>query len=268
MNTQTNTEARKLMRLGRDAVLQGLPVPTNEPPWIGAGLLMFHKLRDSNDSRGASDAASIALDLLEATMSKRTTRQPIACARGCSYCCKSTAVSVTAPEAFRLARWLRQNANTSRPELAIDAVLARIDQRAELSLDALLQQRLPCVLLIDDACGVYSARPSNCRRLLSSSVEACKADYEGVPVRIPVIDEAMQKGTHIRALLLAAVAAAGLSTMSYELSEVLAVALRDANSEQRWLAGEDVFADVARRQELGTMQSAVDHWSSRIKRVA
>ena len=67
---------------------------------------------------------------------------------------------------------------------------------------------------------------------------------------------------------LAAVAAAGLSTMSYELSQALAVALRDESAERRWLAGEDVFAEVTRRQELGTMQSAVDHWSTRIKRVA
>ena len=260
-------QSRKLKRLGREAILQGLPVPTNEPPWIGAGLLMLERLRAAAPAAGASEAAVIALDLLEATMARRTSRQPIECARGCSFCC-TTVVSITAPEAFRLARWLSQNAATLPPALAPAAIIERADERAGATLPELLRRRLPCVLLIDNACGAYTARPSNCRRLLSSSKAACKADFEGVPTRIPMVEEAMQKGAHVRALLLAAVAAAGLPTTGYELSQALAIALREPQAEQRWLAGEDVFAGAKLQQDLGPMQSAVDHWRTRLKRFA
>lgn len=250
---------RKLKRLGRTAVQQGLPPPTNEPPWVGAGLLMLEKLVDRSRTDGASEAAAISLDLLEATMAKRTSRQPIACARGCSYCCTSV-VSATAPEIFRLARWLRQNGPSRSPRLAPDAIIAAAAGRTSQSLDELLRQRPACVLLLDGACGAYPARPGNCRRLLSASAAACKADFEGVPTTIPVIDEAMQKGAHVRSLLLAAVAAANLPINGYELTQGLAVALADPAAEEHWLNGRDVFAGLSLTQPPGPSLTTITHW--------
>lgn len=265
MERSTSEQARKLVRLGRDAVLQGLPLPTNEPPWIGAALLMLQKLRAPSSPSGASDAATIALDLLEATMARRTTRQVIECTRGCSFCCHSV-VSTTAPEIFRLARWLQQNASARPPHLTLDMILQRADHRKELTLDNLMQQRPECVLLLNGACTAYQVRPGNCRRLLSLSKAACKADFEGVPSRIPVVEEAMQKGTHVRALMLAAVAAAKLPTTSYELSQALALVLREPDTERRWLNGEDVFSSLQIAHDPGPLQSTINHWLTRLQR--
>ena len=47
-------------------------------------------------------------------------------------------------------------------------------------------------------------------------------------------------------VLLGALAAAGLPTDAFELAAALDVALADPLAEQRWLAGEDVFARLPR----------------------
>lgn len=259
-------EARRLMRLGRDACTQGLPAPTNEPPWIGAGLLMREKLTDRSRENGASEAAIIALDLLEATMVRRTSKVAIECARGCSYCCSSV-VSATAPEIFRLARFLSQNAAARPPDQRPDALVARAAERGALTLAQFVQKRLPCLLLVDDACSVYTARPVSCRQLMSSSRAACRDDFEGRPARIPVVEEAMQKGAHVRALMLAAVAAAGLPVTGYELSQALSIALATPRAEARWLAGEDVFAGCVAHQDMAELGDAIGHWQRLMKRV-
>jgi hypothetical protein len=266
MNVARSDYARKLMARGRKAMRDGMPGPNDEEAWVGAGLLMREALSGDGNSNGASDAAEIALAIVESTLARRAKTVPVACKRGCSYCC-SAVVAVTAPEVLRIARWLRRNA-ASVPRLAPGAVLARCDERAGLSLSDLMQQRPNCPLLIDGACGVYTVRPINCRQLLSSSMEACRADFEGIATNVPFVAEAQQKGAHIRALLLGAMDAAGRDASSYELAQALSIALKLPDAEQRWLGGEDVFAPVAIKKGLDNLKEAAGHWSSRIQAAA
>jgi hypothetical protein len=266
MNLARNDYARKLMARGRKAMRDGMPGPNDEEAWVGAGLLMREALLGDGKSNGASEAAEIALEIVESTIARRSKTVTVACKRGCSYCCSSV-VAVTAPEVLRIARWLRRNA-ASQPRLASDAVTDRCEERAGLSLSDLMQQRPNCPLLIDGACGVYTVRPINCRQLLSSSMEACRADFEGIATNVPFVAEAQQKGAHIRALLLGAIDAAQRNTASYELAQSLAIALKHPDAEQRWLSGDDVFAPVMIKKGLENLQEAAGHWSSRIKAAA
>ena len=151
--------------------------------------------------------------------------------------------------------------------LAPEAVAERCKERSNLTVAGIAQQRLPCPLLIDDACGVYQVRPINCRQVMSSSMEACRAKLAGLPANVPYVEEAMQKAAHTRSLLLGAIEAAGRDTTSYELTQALAIALKDPDAEKRWLAGEDVFAAAAIKKDMENLKDAARHWSSRIARV-
>lgn len=257
-------ERRRLMRLGQEAGLQGMPPPTNEPVWIGAGLVMLESLKRSDKPVGASDCARFALSLLDASLS-RTRKGPIECARGCNFCCSSP-VSVTAPEALLLSAWIKRNAVGREDDRQPRAIAAMAQPRTGRSIEELIAARQPCVLLRDGACMAYDARPGNCRRLFSTSRAACEADFKGAAVVIPTVAEAMQKATHIRALQLGAIAAVGRPVVAYELSQALAIALATPDAEALWLTGEDVFAEAAIKQPPLELHAMIERWRGHLLR--
>ena len=265
MSAGNGEVARILIARGRKAVRDGMPSPKDEEAWVGAGLMIAAKLRTTTSESGASDAADIALEMTETTLAKRSRSVPVACKRGCSYCCRGTAVATTAPEIFRIARWLHRNA-AIKPALAPAAVANRCESRAGLNVAAISRTREACPLLIDDACGVYAVRPINCRQVLSSSVEACRAHYNGLAGPVPYVEEAQHKAAHTRSLLLGAIEAADRDSTSYELTQGLAIALREPDSEKRWLAGEDVFAAAVIKKDMENLKEAANHWSSQIRK--
>jgi hypothetical protein len=264
MASHTSARARKLMARGRSALRDGLPAPADADAWIGVGLILLDELRKRPS--GASRAADIALEAAESTLARRERPVAIACKRGCAFCCHGL-VSASAPEVLRIARWIALNA-TAFPRMAPAAVIERGAPRAGHSVEELDRRKLACPLLVDGACGAYSVRPINCRRLLSTSVDACRADFEGRGSGVPYVAETMHKGTFVRTLLLGAIDAAGFPVTRYELSEALGLALTTPDAEQRWLAGEDVFAPLALKQDLGNIAGEVNGWSRRIKAAA
>lgn len=74
-------------------------------------------------------------------------REDVQCARGCSSCCVA-GLSVCAVEASRLRR-------------AMDGLSTSV--RKTVRSQAADKNRTQCVLLVDDACAVYDARPMVCR---------------------------------------------------------------------------------------------------------
>lgn len=166
-----------------------------------------------------------------------------ACAQGCAFCCHN-AVSVSAPEAFRLADAVRRLPPEEAQALT-EAVRARAEAVRGLSLDEQARRRTPCALLgAGDACRLHAARPLPCIGMVSMDRGACEQVFreERPRVKIPV-DRVFFSvaGAHNLALRLAA-REAGLGARRYELHEALAVALEDPGAEARWLAGEDPFS--------------------------
>ena len=99
----------------------------------------------------------------------------VACSRGCSYCC-SLRVQVQPAEAFTLAAWLRRTASATRLSDVIAKLRANAARTRELGEEARKRTNLPCALLgADGACTAYEARPAQCRRYHSTSLDPCKA---------------------------------------------------------------------------------------------
>ena len=171
-----------------------------------------------------------------------------ACARGCAMCCHLR-VMATPAEVFGLARYIRR-------QLAAEALAELTRQIADTAtrLHAIPRERLlatnvPCPLLVDGACGMYAARPFNCRAYHSLDVDACTASFNNPgdaslthpqSAMVARVNEGVQQG------LADVLGQAGLDRSQYELVTALDEALSDPAAEARFLHGEPAFRSALR----------------------
>ncbi len=243
----TRQQRRKIRRdltdRGHKFVQRGLPERMEDNDRLAVALVLRESFDAARDTYPASALAAAAENMLERTLAIRTKSLPLACAKGCSWCCRCF-VTCSPPEIFRIAYWLRDNADARRIDTS--AIAAEADRRRPLSETDLFKTKPMCALLTEGACGVYDVRPLPCRALLSLSEEACRAGIMENRGQIPLVTTAMDSAEQVRILMLATVRSVGLSDAGYELVGGLAAALAGPDTEQRWLAGEDVFAGVRR----------------------
>lgn len=196
---------------------------------------------------GAADAARVACDrfaeLERAALAREPPIAPIACRKGCSACCVSKVV-VTAPEVIRIARWLRDHLDAA----ALAALGARVraaDARTRgLGRGERALARVPCPLLVDDACSVHDVRPLLCRGWTSLDERACArhfADPEGEPVA-PAHAVAYELASAVLGGLALAARDAGRDGALLELIAALRIALEGEGAAERWSEGQAVFS--------------------------
>lgn len=261
---QRRREARRLKDLGRGALARGLSDDLDNEVPVGVALLIFEALTDAGTQARASAAAALAEQVLDRSLASIERDPAIACRRGCSHCCVTVA-SVTPPEIFRVASWLRQTPGLP-PEMAVANVLQRCDSKAGPSLEAMFAARVPCPALVDHACGVHPGRPLACRQFFSTSLDACVARFSRDEGEIPFVNAAIDRGLLSRILLLGAVRAAGLPDISYELAGALKAALIVPDAERRWLAGEPVFAGVLETPRPASTQAFIERTAKIVAR--
>ncbi|MDX2157694.1 MAG: YkgJ family cysteine cluster protein [Hyphomicrobiaceae bacterium] len=248
MSDDSRQQRRRLVRerlkTGQRALAKGVPQTPTRPDIVGIAEVLRAKLEEAGNDRRASEAARIAQGLSERSLKAHPAKVPIACKKGCGYCCH-TFVAVLPPEAFRLADAVR--GGTSRA-LGVEAVRARTLPLRGLSPDQRVGAKLPCPLLVDGECSVYADRPLVCRQATSLSLPSCIEEYEGTDRegRIEISSAHLAHSSNAHVALLGAMQAAGLPTDAFELGAVLDLVLADPAAERRWLAGEDVFAPLPR----------------------
>lgn len=246
---------RDLRQQGQAAVTWGLPNPATEAAVLGMGLVMREKLSDAASTARATDAAAIAATMLDKTIQKMPQAPSYQCAKGCSYCCHG-AVSVSAPELFRIVRMIERAPSSDKA-----GVIARAKARSASTFEAVLTLRDPCPLLVEGSCSVYEDRPMGCRQFVSTNADACRTAFEQRRGELPFVPGAANAGLILRSLLMGAAASLGLKADTYELSSALVVALEQPDAEARWLAGEDVLAPALKTPQPPNMQGSVQRWS-------
>jgi Fe-S-cluster containining protein len=189
--------------------------------------------------------ASAAFARLEAAVAADPPARPLACARGCSFCCHIY-VSATAPELFLLAEGVRAWPEEKRRRFE-DVLAAAADKVRDLPTRERAALSVPCPLLgPDGACSAYVHRPLACRAYGSFDRAACEQGHAmpAEPVPIPTPRVAMATRRLLAHSLRAALRERGMDGRSYELLAGLERILSTPDAEARWLAGEDVFAGV------------------------
>jgi len=227
-------------RRGMDLTAKG-----SEQSWsvIAAARLVIDMLRSHAPGKAAK-AAKLANEFFEVSLKNNPSKFAIACTKGCAYCCH-VSVTATAPEIFLVASRIRE-----LPRQDFEEALMRVraaDQRTRaMSSQQRARHKIPCAMLKNNLCSVYDSRPGACRGFTSVSVEACRDGFNGLPAQVntPAVWTTL-RSAHKQALW-GALAAVDLPTECYELHHALRIALELPDAENRWLAGQDIFAGVAR----------------------
>jgi Fe-S-cluster containining protein len=241
---ERRAQQRELLKHGQTALRQGLPAMPPKSMLIGLGLLLRDALTSPKHPNPAARAAEIVHQVFEASLAQTPAKLEIACRKGCGYCCHNW-VGATAPEIFLIARHIR--GRTATNWLAPEAVIARASSGIGLDIPARFGAKLPCVFLADNTCSIYAMRPAVCRQVTSTDLATCIEEYDGQGLgdEIMVSKIFLDHARNCRLPLFAALMAAGLPTHAYELSAAITCALRSADTESRWLAGQDVFSGLA-----------------------
>jgi Fe-S-cluster containining protein len=166
-------------------------------------------------------------------------RLPV-CAEGCAYCCYQ-GVSVAAPEALRIAAFLRETLSLEKLARVREAVARVAAETRMMSTEERIRARIACPLLDDESqtCTVFEVRPTSCRAYNSCNVEQCYKSWDTRDPDVPIPGSALQQAS-MQAVWLGMIAACGIEGVegdTLELSVALAAALEDEGALDAWLAG-------------------------------
>ncbi len=253
---QRRQRDRALAKAGEAALRRGVPRSANLTDLAGLTFVLTRALDDGDTASSAAECAALAHKSYEASVRADIAREPIACGKGCAYCCYAT-VMATAPEVFRIASQIK----LSPDELA--AFKARASTTANLNPAQRFGKKLPCAFLAEKACSAYEARPLACRRVTSFALAPCIEEFEGQDGDILVPQKRIAHAANAQALLMAALKSRGRPTRVYELSAAVLAVIDNAGAESQWRAGEDVFEGVLSEEERAPeLKAKIDRLAS------
>ncbi|WP_213772703.1 hypothetical protein [Bradyrhizobium sp. dw_78] len=186
-------------------------------------------------------------ELFEANIGLQTQHlPPLACQKGCPSCC-SLRVTVTAPEIFLLADYVRQiDAAPSGAAIGLGRRIAHVNRSTRgLSETERLALRKPCPFIVRGVCIVHPVRPLACRGLASFDRQACARAVAGRDVEVPLSEPHLALRGLMQSALQSALRSAGLSWGLYEMNHGLALALDRKGRDAAWLVGSDSLAQAA-----------------------
>jgi Fe-S-cluster containining protein len=235
-------ERRVLLRQAVDIVSrEGLSERLGIWAVVAATKLILDRLMGRSPRR-ASHAAATFLELYDRSLASQPPAQPFACRAGCTLCCHNF-VAASAPELFLLADELRR-----RQGDGVDELIERVRgaHAAVHGLSKWTARLRPCVVLVDQLCSGYAARPIACRAFASFSLEKCEQAFRtgSDDIPIPGLDSQLRLRGACNQALWSALARVGLPSQCYELTHGLLRVLETPDAERRWLAGEDVMPGV------------------------
>ncbi|PCI19458.1 MAG: hypothetical protein COB62_05565 [Piscirickettsiaceae bacterium] len=166
------------------------------------------------------------------------------CRQGCSYCCYFR-VDVSANEVFTLADYVQSTFDKNDLDNLLQKATDNKKKISMLSQAKRVVTNIACPLLDEEgSCTVYEARPSMCRKIHSTDVQACKASYD-TPEEANIKNAEHPVLSAITMTMLTAArdgfSAKGMDPEVYDLNEVLIDALEDGKYKKRWLNGKKAF---------------------------
>ncbi len=217
--TDADLEARRTQRLKTGAILK-----------TGRTALHVVKL--------AEIATQTADEAMASALQRQPPNPPMACAAGCAWCCYQR-IGAAIPEIVRIADYMRREFTEAQLAATQERIRNHLDQRR-------IQRRhlgIPCPLLVDNRCSVYSVRPLTCQGFNSSDSESCQRQAtEKTRIDVPMYPPQLRLHTMVLDGLRAGTKEAGLFSDSLDLAAALEIAIGEPSAADQWLAGKPVFA--------------------------
>lgn len=172
--------------------------------------------------------------------------KPIACKKGCAHCCH-LAVMTDGATVLRIAEFIRENVSSAQRTLLDMRLILYEDKVEKMTQSQRSTARIPCPLLVDGACSVHEVRPLICRAFNSFDAEICdrKIHSGGSTSEIPSWDMPWLLGLALESGLKEALEESGYADGDIELGLGLKAALDHSQPDERWLAGDRIFAKSA-----------------------
>ena len=173
-------------------------------------------------------------------------RANIACAAGCSHCCK-VAVDVQAHEVLLAADYIQVHFNLEQLAGVIERTAAHRQRLAGLTSEERARLIQPCALLDETGrCSIYEDRPEACRVHHTSDADVCAAHLADPRVEL---DQVFIPALRARlfAVMLgmdSALEAAGFDDRSYDFGSALHEALTNSLCRVLWLRKRPAFSDA------------------------
>jgi len=228
-------------------------------PEEGAALVRHYVHLLSRRTPESNDAwVELHIAVGEAGLKRHTPPDaPIACKRGCSYCCHQH-VSVSAMEIFYIARKLRASPDLAMFTAKLDAKAANTDWDPSRDFDL----RNPCAFLNGGACGIHPFRAMICRLVVSLDAGACLKQLVNGTGETPHPRAIVLMRGWLNPALFSACQAVGLPVCEYELTASISAVLRDPGIEARWYQGIDDLAAFSSDGEKpgAAMLAEMAHW--------
>jgi Fe-S-cluster containining protein len=168
------------------------------------------------------------------------------CKKGCAHCCH-LAVLTDGATTLRIATYVREKFSNAERMLLDMRLIAYEDKVEKMTQSQRSMAYLPCPLLVDGACTVHPVRPLICRAFNSYDVEECKRQLRpgGSAAEIPGWGVPWLVGLALDAGLKDALLESGYAEGDLELGLSLKAALDHPQADERWLAGDKLFARAA-----------------------
>ena len=185
-------------------------------------------------------------------------RETVACRAGCGTCCR-VPVGVLAHEVLIAAQFVQTHFSPAELEALIERAAAHRAAVAGLSNFERTMLKTPCVLLREESCSIYEARPEACRSHHSNNLEACRTNLESGREEIDVYVPGVRG--RMFAVMLAidqAVAEAGFDGQAYDFGSALHEGLTSSLCAVRWTQRQPAFPESCREaSEPGDDDSGV-----------
>jgi len=203
--------------------------------------------RTPKQLRAIADSATDAFGSAVAGLAKAAPpARDLACRKGCDHCCHQV-VLAEAATVLRIAAHVEETFSRGDRMLLEMRLIAYEEAVEKMGQGERARSTIACPLLADGACTVHVVRPMVCRSFNSYDAQSCRTEiFEGGSTsRIPSWNVPWLLGIALDSGLKEALVESGYADGDIELGLGLKAALDRPNSDERWLAGDRVFARAA-----------------------
>jgi len=208
------------------------------------------RVKDARDLKAVQAKANEEIDRVFSSVLARS-GSAIACREGCSFCCYLK-VDIHAGEAFLIADYIRAHFSESARHFVEEKARENWVKIEPMTLNEHFSVNLPCPLLKDGRCSVYSVRPAACRMFHAQTIQTCQESFEqphdltAPDSPVPAVRIACGSA-HLG--VTKAFEDAGYDANAYDLNPAILEALGNSHSERRWRDKKGAFPRNMRAKE-------------------